>query len=240
MALQQTKPHISTLSLRHVLPEPLAVEQWAEIRPVIDGRDLLAAVHPDGVSSCSYDGWLGAVQDCPLAAAKEARQVELSNNDCDTGCCGGVFVTVRREGPFVLWTGWKNTNDIRVPSPPELRFDAAQYDAALAAAADDVSWEDPVHTAARLVAQALGNGEWFTRWGYRLVLVRPYRRELPADRKSPSVSVLFSPIDSRCTPTYYGLGFTVTGDETVEDQARRFLTRTLADDPRKSATLYGP
>ncbi|MEU5323889.1 hypothetical protein AB0G67_45220 [Streptomyces sp. NPDC021056] len=51
----------------------------------------------------------------------------------------------------MLWTGWKNTNDIRVPSPPEFRFDAAQYDAAqydaaLAAAADDVSWEDPVHT----------------------------------------------------------------------------------------------
>ncbi|WP_371799533.1 hypothetical protein OG963_26760 [Streptomyces sp. NBC_01707] len=237
MALQRTKPHISTLSLRHVLPEPLALEQWAEIRPVIDGRDLLAAIHPDGVSSCSYDGWIGAVEDCPLAATKEARQVELSNNDCDTGCCGGVFVTVRRDGPFVLWTGWKNTNDIRVPSPPELRFDAAQYDAALTAAADDVGWEDPVHTAARLVARALGDGEWFERWGYRLAMVRPYRTKFPADRESPSVSVLFSPIDSRCT--YYSLGFAVTGDEAAEDQARQFVTRILADDPRKSATPCG-
>ncbi|MDX3766281.1 MULTISPECIES: hypothetical protein [unclassified Streptomyces] len=237
MALQRTKPRISTLSLRHVLPEPLALEQWAEIRPVIDGRDLLAAIHPDGVSSCSYDGWIGAVEDCPLAATKEARQVELSNNDCDTGCCGGVFVTVRRDGPFVLWTGWKNTNDIRVPSPPELRFDAAQYNAALTAAADDVGWEDPVHTAARLVARALGDGEWFERWGYRLAMVRPYRTKFPADRESPSVSVLFSPIDSRCT--YYSLGFAVTGNEAAEDQARQFVTRILADDPRKSATLCG-
>lgn len=234
MALQPAQSHISTLSLQHVLPEPFAMEQWAEIRPVIDGRDLLAVIHPGGVSSCSYDGWIGAVEDCPLAATEEARQVELSNNDCVTGCCGGVFVTVRREGPLVLWTGWKNTHDIRVPSPPELRFDAAQYDAALTAAADDISWEDPVHTAARLVAQALATSEWFTRWGYRPATVRPYRREFPADRESPSVSVLFSPIDS--PSTYYSLEFAVTGDEAAEDQARRFLTRILADDPRKYAT----
>ncbi|CAL9505699.1 hypothetical protein SUDANB176_03544 [Streptomyces sp. enrichment culture] len=237
MALQRTQPRVSTLSLRHVLPEPLAREQWAEIRPVVDDRDLLAAIHPGGVSSCSYRGWLGAVEDCPLAATEEARQVELSNNDCDTGCCGGVFVTVRRDGPFVLWTDWENTHDIRTPSPPVLRFDAARYDAALAAAAADVSWEDPVHTAARLVARALGDGEWFARWGCRLVMVRPYRRTFPADIESPSVRVLFTPADSR--HTYYGLGFTVTGEEPAEDQAQRFAARILASDPRESAKPCG-
>ncbi|MFD3554471.1 hypothetical protein ACFWWA_20600 [Streptomyces goshikiensis] len=45
--------------------------------------------------------WLGSSQTWPLWAAREPRRVELSNNDCDTGCCGGVFVTIQRRGDHV-------------------------------------------------------------------------------------------------------------------------------------------
>ncbi|MFB7978458.1 hypothetical protein ACFY0N_36840 [Streptomyces vinaceus] len=89
---------------------------------------MLEEIHPDGDSSCYQEKWFGAPATWPLWAADEPRRVELSNNDCDTGCCGGVFVTIQRCGDLVEWMNWENTNGNRVPVPPEIHFDTAQYD----------------------------------------------------------------------------------------------------------------
>ncbi|MFE3939049.1 hypothetical protein ACFXPJ_36170, partial [Streptomyces goshikiensis] len=149
---------LSSFGLRFAVPQrPHAMEQWAEVRPLADGRDLLAEIHPDGTSSCSSRHLLGPVGGWPFAASDEPRRVELSNNDCVTSCCGGIFVTIRRQGDRVLWTSWENTEDNRDPLPADLHFDAAQYDAELARAGSDVSWEGPVDTAARLLAQELAD-----------------------------------------------------------------------------------
>ncbi|MFJ7335475.1 hypothetical protein ACIQU3_11605 [Streptomyces sp. NPDC101110] len=230
MTTPTTPTRISRLALRHVIPHPLAVDQWAEVRPLIDGRDVLAEIHPGGVSSCSRREWLGPAEGWPLAASAEPRRVELSNNDCHTGCCGGVFVTVHRRDDRVVWSSWQNTNDIRVPVPADVHFDAAQYDAELTRAAADTAWEEPVDTVARLVTQRLVHSGWFERWDCVVDQVEP-RRETPE-----GVEVYFTA--RRKTPPH-GPGFTfdlpVTRDTPAEEQARRFLDRITSDDPRRTA-----
>lgn len=141
---------LNELTLRTVPAETGAIWQSTAVYPWIDGRDVLATFHPDGVSSCFQDKWLGAAETWPLWAADEPRRVELSNNECVTSCCGGMFVTVRRRGDRVEWTDWANTGDDRAPLPPEAHFDAARYDAELARAAAECRGGNVPHRGARL------------------------------------------------------------------------------------------
>ncbi|MFJ3881222.1 hypothetical protein ACIPW5_27710 [Streptomyces sp. NPDC090077] len=147
-------PSVNVLTLRPDRPHPQAAFYSVGVRPFIDGRDVLAEIHPDGDASCRQEQWFGSPETWPLWAAEEPRRVELSDNDCVTSCCGGVFVTIRREGDRVVWSGWENTDDIRVPVPPEAVFDARQYDAELARSVADHGWEEPVDTACRLLADS--------------------------------------------------------------------------------------
>ncbi|WP_189936068.1 hypothetical protein [Streptomyces aurantiogriseus] len=225
---------ISTLSLRHVIPEPLALEQWAEVRPLIDGRDVLKEIHPGGVASCCRSEWAGPAERWPLAATEVPRRVELSNNNCYTGCCGGVFVTIHRQGDRVLWSSWENTHDSRVPVPADVRFDAARYDAELSRAVADLSWEQPVDTVARLLTQTFADSGWFERWDCVLEDV-DLRREEPQ-----GVDVYFSHARApHERPTHYAYEFLVTPHEPAEQQAQRFAARILADDPRLTAEQWG-
>ncbi|MDT0609044.1 hypothetical protein [Streptomyces lancefieldiae] len=221
---------LSTLALKHAIPHPLAIEQWAEVRPLIDGRDVLEEIHPGGVSSCSRREWAGPADEWPLAALEEPREIELSNNDCCTGCCGGVFVTVQRQGDRVVWSSWRNTNDIRVPVPADVHFDAAQYDAELARAVADTRWEEPVDTVARLVTREFADSGWFERWDCVVDRVE-LRREVPE-----GVEVYFS---RRREAPLDGPDFTfdlpVTRHDPAGEQARRFIDLITADDPRKTA-----
>ncbi|MFG3320671.1 hypothetical protein ACGF3J_21750 [Streptomyces sp. NPDC048171] len=221
---------ISRLSLRHAIPHPLAIEQWAEVRPLIDGRDVLAAIHPAGVSSCSRREWFGPAEEWPLAALEEPRRIELSNNDCCTGCCGGVFVTIHRQGDLVVWSAWQNTHDIRVPVPADVRFDAAQYDAELARAVADTSWEEPVDTVARLLTREFGKSGWFERWDCAVERVEP-RREVPE-----GVEVYFGRRrDAGAYRAEFAFDLPVTRHEPAGEQARRFIGLITADDPRETA-----
>ncbi|MFJ9765409.1 hypothetical protein ACIRUY_16475 [Streptomyces erythrochromogenes] len=217
---------VSTFGLRFVIPKhSYAIEQWAEVCPFVDGRDLLEQIHPDGTSSCSARHLLRPAARWPFAASDEPRRIELSNNDCVTDCCGGLFVTIRRQGDRVLWTSWENTHDIRVPLPDDLYFDAAQYDAELARAGADTGWEGPVDTAARLVAGELaartaredGDPAVFTVTPERTeparVTVRLGRRGAPSVQEEVLVRELL-----------------VTGDEPVGDLVRRFVLRITAED----------
>ncbi|RST14150.1 hypothetical protein E2C00_18090 [Streptomyces sp. WAC05374] len=219
-------PPVSTLALRHAIPHPLAIEQWAEVRPLIDGRDVLAEIHPEGVASCSRRWWFGPANEWPLAASAEPRRVELSNNDC----CGGIFVTIHRQADRVVWSSWQNTNDIRVPVPPDVHFDAAQCDAELARAVADTGWEEPVDTVARLVTPGVADGDWFQRWDCVLDQVE-LRREVPE-----GVEVYFSRRGGvRAHGSELAFDLPLTLHEPVEEQARRFIELIMAEDPRKIA-----
>ncbi|MEU6214337.1 hypothetical protein ABZ891_31130 [Streptomyces sp. NPDC047023] len=223
---------VSVLALRPVFPHPQAIFKGAGIRPVIDGRDVLEEIHPDGESSCYQEMWLGSSETWPLWAAREPRRVELSNNDCVTDCCGGVFVTIQRCGDYVEWVSWENTNDHRVPVPPGVRFDASQYDAELARVVADHGWEEPVDTAARLLTRRVAETDWYKRWD-----CRPFVHGICVGKRGEAAEVLMrfvtSPFDEGGTYRWHVM--TVTAQEPVEEQVRRFVARITATDPRESA-----
>ncbi|MFE1291181.1 hypothetical protein [Streptomyces sp. NPDC058751] len=218
---------ISTFGLRFVIPQdPYAIEQWAEVRPFVDGRDLLAEIHPGGTSSCSSRHLLGPAANWPFAAPNEPRRVELSNNDCVTDCCGGTFVTIRRQGDRVLWTSWENTHDTRVPVPAEVHFDAARYDAELTRAGADTSWEEPVDTAARLLAGELADQASPKGADRTVIAVTPERTE-PA-----RVTVRLGRRDVPWTPGEVMVReLLVTGQQPLGELVRQFVLRIMAEAP---------
>lgn len=88
-----TEPH--QLSLRIVVP-PLGSRHGAvECRPIINGRDILADVF-DGGPADDPRYLLGS--DAPLHATDTPREVRLAQAECTEGCCGAVYVTIRRQG----------------------------------------------------------------------------------------------------------------------------------------------
>ncbi|MFF3838057.1 hypothetical protein [Streptomyces sp. NPDC001930] len=231
------QPPLSTLTLQHRIPSNWAADPWAEVRPLIDGVDILAEVHPDGLAP-SCRNWRGPAESRPLAVSEEPRRVMITEPDCTAGCCGALYVTMRRDGDVVIWDAWENTSDTD-SVPGVTRFDAAQYEAELARAAADRSWEEPLDTAARLLEETLVESGWFEQWGCVLVGVWPRRREpdVPGELTSPEgVDVMFHHAqESGERGTSYGYELSVTGGEPVEEQVRRFAARILTDDPRNTA-----
>ncbi|MGW2593240.1 hypothetical protein ACWCXC_23630 [Streptomyces sp. NPDC001515] len=140
-----------------------------EARILVDGRPLVPEYFGRGpAASPEYLLDRGL-----LRATDEPREVCLAEAYCSEGCCGALYVTIRREGDGVRWYGW------RCPAPPpsplhprelpELRFDAAAYDAEVARAERDDSWTWPARRTARLVVAALRDRpELLERWGVRL------------------------------------------------------------------------
>ncbi|MFD3658695.1 hypothetical protein [Streptomyces sp. NPDC058620] len=228
---------ISALTLQHRIPDDWAADPWAEVRPLIDGVDVLKRVHPEGVAlSCRH--WTGSAESWPLAVTKEPRRVVITEPTCTAGCCGALYVTMRREGDQVIWDAWENTSNITA-APADIRFDAAQYEAELARAAADLSWEEPVDTVARLLEQTLTGSGWFEQWGCVLTGVWPRREEpdIPQELTSPEgVDVEFhhvqAPGERACS---YAYELFVTHDQSVEEQVRQLAAGILADDPRKTA-----
>lgn len=160
---------------------------------------------------------------------------------CTAGCCGALYVTIRREGDQVMWESWGHLSDLTAV-PPDFRFDGAQYEAELARASADRSWEEPVDTMARLLEQALADSGWFERWVCVLTSVSPRREEpgLPEEITGPpGVDVHVHQVreHGECTESYRYESF-VTPEQSVEEQVRRLTVRMLADDPRKSAEMY--
>lgn len=149
---------------------------------------------------------------------------------------------IRRPVVRVFWDAWENTSDMTAV-PSEFRFATAQYEAELARAAADHSWEEPLDTTARLLRQSLADSGWFERWGCVLTEVWPRREEpdLPeVIRSSPGVDVVFQQSRGPGEPAdVYAYELIVTGDHSVEEQVRRFADRILADDPRKTAEIRG-
>ncbi|MFC9679235.1 hypothetical protein [Streptomyces sp. NPDC056948] len=230
---------ISTLTLEHRIPDDWAADPWAEVRPLIDGVDVLRGVHPEGVAlSCRH--WTGPAESWPLTVTKEPRKVMITEPTCTAGCCGALYVTMRREGDRVIWDAWENTSNITAV-PADIRFNAAQYEAELARAAADRSWEEPVDTVARLLEQTLTGSGWFEQWGCVLTGVWPRREEpdAPEELTSPKgVDVEFHQVQAPGERARsYGYELFVTHDQSAEEQARQLAACILADDPRKTAEL---
>ncbi|MFB6816630.1 hypothetical protein ACFCV8_19025 [Streptomyces sp. NPDC056347] len=140
-----------------------------EARILIDGRPLV----PEAFGRGSADSPESLVDSGALRATAEPREVRLAEAYCTEGCCGALYVTVRRDGDHVVWSDWSRPAAPSLAPPlrelPEYRFDASAYDAELVRAERDHTWTWPARRTARLIAAGLRDRpELLTRWGARL------------------------------------------------------------------------
>ncbi len=118
-----------------------------EVRPLVDSEDILAEVFTEGPGE---DPKYLLMPDGPLTAGPEPHEVRLAEATCTEGCCGALYVTIRRDGDHVIWSEWRNHDEDNVDLP-EFWFDAREYQTEVERAVADHSWEWPARTVARLL-----------------------------------------------------------------------------------------
>ncbi|MEU0399497.1 hypothetical protein ABZ318_04475 [Streptomyces sp. NPDC006197] len=136
-----------------------------ETRFLVDGRPLVPWAFGRGPG----DPPERLLDTGALRAGDEPREVRLAEAYCSEGCCGALHVTVRREGPHVVWGDWSRPGAPRgLPDLPVLRFDAAAYDTEITRAERDRGWSWPARDTARLIAAGLRDRPGLlARWGLR-------------------------------------------------------------------------
>jgi hypothetical protein len=138
-----------------------------EARIFIDGRPVVPAVfgRPHSPEELRDDS--------RLRAAAEPREVQLAEAWCTEGCCGALYVTIRRDGDQVVWESWRRPQTMKgfreaAPELPVYRFDAAAYDVEIARAETDRSWSWPARIMARLIKAGLvEKPELLSHWDAR-------------------------------------------------------------------------
>ncbi|MET7641086.1 hypothetical protein [Streptomyces sp. NPDC005438] len=224
----------SRLTLRVVVPDAPRRGATVEVRPLVDGADILAGAFPRGPAGEPRDLLRG---ESPLLAATEPHEVRLAEAGCTEGCCGALYVTVRRDDDQVVWSAWRNPAEAG-PDLPEFRFDAREYQAEVERAVADHSWEWPAHTVARLLESRLrSRPDWPARWDCELEGVAAWVWE-------PERINLFllhpghSDMRTEGAWLQFRMVLDVSGDP-PDEQAERLAERLLAGDPRQSAEVCG-
>ncbi|WP_369185344.1 hypothetical protein [Streptomyces sp. Y1] len=220
---------VDVLELRIICPP--AAEVGLEVRPIIGGRDVFAGSRYRSVRPRHLLGSAG-----PLRATATPREVRIATTGCAEECCGAVHVTIRREAEHVLWTGWRNPMDEDF-GVPACRFSAAQYDAEVARAEADRSWQWPGTMVADLLeAKLTGDGSGLAAWDCELEAIWDGWNE--PDRIDV---VLRHPrgCDEREDHwLQFGIRLPITADDPV-GQAERLEARLTAEDPRATAQVWG-
>ncbi|MET7784210.1 hypothetical protein ABZT28_52665 [Streptomyces sp. NPDC005388] len=155
----------------------------------------------------------------------------------DEGCCRALYVTIQRDGDYVLWDEWRNPEEDEVDLPA-FRFEAQRYRREVERATADRSWEWPARTVARLLEQDLRERtDWLARWECELgaLSARPWEPH--------QVNVfLFHPGRSAIREDRPWLQFrmilAVSSDDPA-DQAERLAEQLVAGDPRQAAEVCG-
>lgn len=200
---------VSRLRIEVAVGDP-AEPDVVETRFLIDGRPLVPEAFGRGPGEPPERLLDGAA----LRAAPEPREVRLAEAYCTEGCCGALYVTVRRVGTHVVWDGWRRP--CTPPGLPELsayRFDAGAYDTEVERAERDRGWTWPARRTAWLIGAGLRERpELLTRWGLG-------RGWISTDVRAPDTTVV----------TFNGPPLTADGSPDTERPARQFLWR-LPDD----------
>ncbi|MGW6912891.1 hypothetical protein ACWGB8_03555 [Kitasatospora sp. NPDC054939] len=230
------EPDLLRLSI--VCPPP--DKGGVEVRPIVNGRDLLAEVFPGGVGGSRYLGvspryLLG--RHGPLHATATTREVRVAWSGCGVEeCCGALYMTVRRDGGHVVWADWRDpaNQDLDLP---ELRFAAGPYEAEVVRAGEGRGWESPAGAVARLLEEGLREREdWLVRWDCELEAVWSSRTE--PDRIH---LVLLHPRDRSDADRpwlQFGLALPISADDPA-DQAVHLEAQLTAGDPRATAEVWG-
>ncbi|QKW18457.1 hypothetical protein HUT16_04695 [Kitasatospora sp. NA04385] len=222
-------------------PDPRS-RGWMQARVLVDGLPLVPRLFPAG----AVFGPEQLLDGGALRAGPEPHPVRLAEAPCTEGCCGALWVDVRRaegpDGPVVVWDGFRPGRHARpLPGAGALRFDAAAYDAEVARA----ETSDPGRTRARAVALLLerelrSRPELLARWDARA------GRIAPADDRPDTAEVVFwyVPGQSAGTPEQpeHPLTFrwSIPDDgRPAEVQAAAALRRLATEDPTSYARLVG-
>lgn len=115
-----------------------------EVRALVDGRDILADAFTEGPGE---DPKYLLVPGGPLTAAPDPHEVRLAEASCTEGCCGALYVTIQRDGDYVLWDKWRNPDEDEVDLAA-FRFEVQEYQREVERATTDRSWEwrrGPLH-----------------------------------------------------------------------------------------------
>ncbi|MFD7833202.1 hypothetical protein [Kitasatospora sp. NPDC059803] len=115
----------------------------AQLRLWVNGEDVVEETVREGGRGPYAADALPAGSPGLLRATGEVRRVELGEPECSGGCCGFLTVVVQRSGEIVQWSDWEVPWEANTPvpyPPPELHFDARQYDAEVARAEADRRW----------------------------------------------------------------------------------------------------
>ncbi|WP_030706824.1 hypothetical protein [Streptomyces sp. NRRL F-2580] len=203
-----------------------------ETRILVDGLPLLPALFDKGPGNPPEL----LIDTGGLGAGPEPREVQLAEASCTEGCCGALYVTIRRDGDEVVWDGWRGTVG---PPPPAYRFDAAAYDAEVDRAERDHSWCWPARRTARLIAAGLRKRpELVRRWDLGVSWVG-------TDWREPHTTVarlVFSPPDGaedrHGQPLRLYFDWRLPDDGSPpEERAAAALERIARSDPKGFAPL---
>ncbi|MFI0814955.1 hypothetical protein ACH4TX_05470 [Streptomyces sp. NPDC021098] len=226
--------NLNSLALYVLVPEPDEEGAVAQLRPVVDGRDVVAEAFGRGPSA---DPLRALRVGSPLRAVAGTREMRWAEARCTEGCCGALYVTVRRDGDHVVWGGWRDSygGDVALG---EFRFDAHAYDAEVERVATGDGWEWPGHAVARLLdSEFRRHPEWLARWQCQFDAVCSW----PWDRERIRFSFFhpeFPPAEDGAPWLQFMVVEPVTGDA-PEEQVRAFMERVAGEDPRDTATVCG-
>ncbi|MGW9070653.1 hypothetical protein ACWGQT_14575 [Streptomyces yangpuensis] len=232
-------PETDLLGLSIVCPPP--DKGGLEVRTIVNGRDLLADLSSrGGHGGRRYVGagprhLLGRAS--PLHATTTPHEVRLALSGCGVEeCCGALYVAVTRDGEQVVWAGWRDPSHQNLDLP-ELRFGAAQYEAEVARACEERSWQWPAGEVAQLLEEGLRErGDWLGRWDCELEAVWASRAE--PDRIH---LVLRHPRDRADTDRpwiQFGMTLPISADG-PPGQAEHLEAWLTARDPRAVAEVWG-
>ncbi|MEW2709551.1 hypothetical protein AB0948_31880 [Streptomyces koyangensis] len=222
------------LALHVVVPDLPQRGASVEVRPLVDSEDILAEVFTEGPGE---DPKYLLLPDGPLTAGPEPHEVRLAEATCTEGCCGALYVTIRRDGDHVIWSEWRNPDEDNVDLP-EFWFDAREYQTEVERAVADHSWEWPARTVARLLELDLRERVgWLARWECELGGVSAWLWE------PDQINLfLFHPGPSAIGEDRPWLQFRMVLDVSSDDpesQAERLAEQLVAGDPRQTAEVCG-
>ncbi len=229
---------ISTLTLQHRIPDDWAADPWAEVRPLPFRVDILREVHPEGLTpSCRH--WTGPAEKWMLAVTREPRRIVITEPTCTAGCCGALYVTVRRGRPSDLGRLGEQQRHHRPARGHHLRRRPVRGRTRAGRSGPQLGGAGRHRCPA---ARADPYGQRLVRSGGCVLTGVWPRRVEPEDpeklTRPEGVDVEFhdvqAPGERACS---YAYELFVTHDQPLEEQVRQLAARILADDPRKTAEL---